>query len=69
MKYGLGDNPDVLFSFADALYAGFRWADCFAITERSVLTLFVLELLVDFVSSPIGSSHSSQSTPQLCPCI
>lgn len=33
-EYGLGDNPDVLFSFADALYAGFRWADCFTITSR-----------------------------------
>lgn len=32
--YGLGDNPDVLFSFADALYAHFRWADCFAVTSR-----------------------------------
>ncbi|EAU85567.2 cell division control protein 16 [Coprinopsis cinerea okayama7 len=32
--YGLGDNPDVLFSFADALYASFRWAECFAITSR-----------------------------------
>ncbi|KAF9059802.1 hypothetical protein BDP27DRAFT_1340749 [Rhodocollybia butyracea] len=28
-EYGLGDNPDVLFSFADALYANFRWSDCF----------------------------------------
>ena len=35
-EYGLGDNPDVLFSFADSLYAGFRWADCFAITSRFV---------------------------------
>ncbi|KAJ7650412.1 cell division control protein 16, partial [Roridomyces roridus] len=33
-EYGLGDNPDVLFSFADALYTSFRWADCFAITTR-----------------------------------
>ncbi|PCH42219.1 TPR-like protein [Wolfiporia cocos MD-104 SS10] len=33
-EYGLGDNPDVLFAFADALYAQFRWADCFAITTR-----------------------------------
>ncbi|CCM03084.1 uncharacterized protein FIBRA_05204 [Fibroporia radiculosa] len=33
-EYGLGDNPDVLFSFADALYTQFRWADCFAITSR-----------------------------------
>ncbi|KAJ3510333.1 hypothetical protein NLJ89_g4730 [Agrocybe chaxingu] len=33
-EYGLGDNPDVLFSFADALYANFRWADCFVMTTR-----------------------------------
>lgn len=33
-EYGLGDNPDVLFSFADALYAQFRWADCLAVTTR-----------------------------------
>ncbi|KAJ3555866.1 hypothetical protein NM688_g2343 [Phlebia brevispora] len=32
--YGLGDNPDVLYSFADALYTQFRWADCFTITSR-----------------------------------
>lgn len=35
-EFGLGDNPDVLFSFADALYAQFRWADCFAVTSRFV---------------------------------
>lgn len=33
-EYKLGDNPDVLFSFADALYTNFRWADCFTITSR-----------------------------------
>ncbi|KIK68891.1 hypothetical protein GYMLUDRAFT_153334 [Collybiopsis luxurians FD-317 M1] len=33
-EYGLGDNPDVLFSFADALYTNFRWSDCFVITSR-----------------------------------
>ncbi|TDL19901.1 TPR-like protein [Rickenella mellea] len=33
-EYNLADNPDVLFSFADALYAQFRFADCFAITGR-----------------------------------
>ncbi|RDB26326.1 Anaphase-promoting complex subunit cut9 [Hypsizygus marmoreus] len=33
-EFGLGDNPDVLYSFADALYANFRWADCFVITSR-----------------------------------
>ncbi|KAI0087322.1 TPR-like protein [Irpex rosettiformis] len=32
--YGLGDNPDVLYGFADALFSQFRWADCFVITSR-----------------------------------
>jgi anaphase-promoting complex subunit 6 len=32
--FGLSDNPDVLWAFADALYTQFRWADCFKITER-----------------------------------
>lgn len=40
-EFGLGDNPDVLYSFADALYANFRWADCFVITTRYVLGLTV----------------------------
>ncbi len=34
--YNLGDNPDVLFSFADALFTQLRWADCFAVTSRWV---------------------------------
>ncbi|KAF7973502.1 hypothetical protein HWV62_15008 [Athelia sp. TMB] len=33
-EFNLSDNPDVLFSFADALYAQFRWADCYVITSR-----------------------------------
>ncbi|KAJ8586943.1 TPR-like protein [Rhizopogon salebrosus TDB-379] len=33
-EFGLSDNPDVLFSFADALYSQFRWADCYTITTR-----------------------------------
>ena len=41
--FGLGDNPDVLFSFADALYNDFRWADCYAITSRYVLALIPLQ--------------------------
>lgn len=40
-EYGLGDNPDVLCSFADALYANFRWADCFVITSRCVTILVI----------------------------
>jgi hypothetical protein len=37
-EFGLSDNPDVLFSFADALYAQFRWADCFILTSRYAVT-------------------------------
>ncbi|KAI0300772.1 hypothetical protein BC826DRAFT_990349 [Russula brevipes] len=33
-EFGLSDNPDVLFSFADALYTQFRWSDCYTITSR-----------------------------------
>lgn len=43
-EFGLSDNPDVLFSFADALYAQFRWADCFTITSRFAI-LSVMEVL------------------------
>jgi anaphase-promoting complex subunit 6 len=38
-EFGLSDNPDVLFSFADALYAQFRWSDCYAITSRYELAV------------------------------
>lgn len=37
-EFGLSDNPDVLFSFADALYTQFRWLDCYAITSRCDLS-------------------------------
>ncbi|KAI0078758.1 TPR-like protein [Panus rudis PR-1116 ss-1] len=33
-EFGLSDNPDVLYSFAEALYISFRWADCFILTTR-----------------------------------
>ncbi|KIJ52633.1 hypothetical protein M422DRAFT_776246 [Sphaerobolus stellatus SS14] len=33
-EYGLGDNVDVLFGFADTLYSQYRWADCYAVTSR-----------------------------------
>ena len=33
-EYGLKDNVDVLFSFADAAYAQSRYADCYVITTR-----------------------------------
>ncbi|OBZ72693.1 Anaphase-promoting complex subunit cut9 [Grifola frondosa] len=54
--FGLGDNPDVLFSFADALYSQFRWADCFAITSRilSIVSIHAptLPLHVAFENEP-----------------
>lgn len=33
-EFGLGDNVDVLFGFADTLYSQYRWADCYAVTSR-----------------------------------
>ena len=47
-EFGLSDNPDVLYSFADALYTQFRWADCFAITSR-----------YDIQRSPCGGNSTS----------
>ncbi|GAA5969752.1 hypothetical protein JCM11641_008031 [Rhodosporidiobolus odoratus] len=32
--FGLGDDPDVLFSKADELFSGMRWADCYKLTTR-----------------------------------
>ncbi|KAF9223525.1 TPR-like protein [Gyrodon lividus] len=32
--FKLSDNPDVLYSFADALFTQLRWADCYVITSR-----------------------------------
>ncbi|KAG8213232.1 hypothetical protein J3R82DRAFT_11698 [Butyriboletus roseoflavus] len=32
--FKLSDNPDILYSFADALFTQLRWADCFVITTR-----------------------------------
>ncbi|KIO34707.1 hypothetical protein M407DRAFT_63985 [Tulasnella calospora MUT 4182] len=33
-EYGMGENPDVLFAFAESMYAQYRWEDAFAITAR-----------------------------------
>lgn len=33
-EFALGDNADVLFGRADALYAQYRWAECYAVTSR-----------------------------------
>ena len=35
----MGDNADVLFGRADALYAQYRWAECYAVTTRCVSDL------------------------------
>lgn len=34
--YGMSENPDVLFAFAESMYAQYRWEDAFAITSRFV---------------------------------
>lgn len=41
-EFGLGDNVDVLFAFADTLYSQYRWADCHAVTSRQVHLLNIL---------------------------
>ncbi|KAG8959317.1 anaphase promoting complex subunit cdc16 [Tulasnella sp. 419] len=33
-EYGMSENPDVLFAFAESMYAQYRWEDAFAITSR-----------------------------------
>lgn len=43
-EWGLGDNPDVLYSFADALYTQLRWADCYAVTSRYCRVFYFLDL-------------------------
>ncbi|KAJ7805663.1 hypothetical protein B0H14DRAFT_3484891 [Mycena olivaceomarginata] len=55
-EYLLGYNPDVLFSFSDTLYAGFWWADCFAITTR------ILGLVS--IHNPTMPLHSAVSVTQ-----
>ena len=32
--YGLRDNPDILWAFADELYVQGRWRDCIVVTSR-----------------------------------
>jgi len=41
-EYRLADNVDVLFGFADSLFADYRYADCFAITSRLRFSSFSL---------------------------
>jgi hypothetical protein len=53
-RFGLGDNPDVLWAFADALYTQFQWADCFAVTERLVFQLSVLKCRLLIETQDIG---------------
>jgi anaphase-promoting complex subunit 6 len=62
-EFGLGDNPDVLFSFADSLYANFQFADCFTITSRSRICPFVaiFSLMID--KKPVQDSRA-RSDPQ-----
>jgi len=66
-EYGLGDNPDVLFSFADSLYANFRFADCFIITSRFVDSFSKGALCL--IKKGLESLASSRSITKRCHCI
>lgn len=60
-EFGLSDNPDVLFSFADALYAQFRWADCYAITSR--LVFHPMSELLTLICYPFPKNIGTCSSP------
>lgn len=38
-EYGLGNDPDVLFSRADELHTAMRFAECYKITSQCVSRL------------------------------
>jgi hypothetical protein len=68
-EFGLSDNPDVLFSFADALYAQFRWLDCYAITSRCDLSSVALtgfEYSLSEQDIEPGSSAYTDNAPSYC---
>jgi hypothetical protein len=68
-EFGLSDNPDVLFSFADALYAQFRWLDCYAITSRCDLSpVTSIDLECSFLEQDIelGSSAYTDDASSYC---
>jgi hypothetical protein len=68
-EFGLSDNPDVLFSFADTLYAQFRWLDCYAITSRCDLSSYrLIDLWYSFLEQDIGpgSSAYTDHAPSYC---
>lgn len=67
-EFGLSDNPDVLFSFADALYAQFRWADCFSITTRSDCFLNPSQMS-QIVVQDIGAGCYSQFYYAIAHCL
>jgi anaphase-promoting complex subunit 6 len=33
-EFGMSDNPDVLYGFADVLFHQYRYSECYAITSR-----------------------------------
>ncbi|SCV67863.1 BQ2448_5474 [Microbotryum intermedium] len=38
-EFGLGDDPDVMFSLVDELYTSLRFAECYKLTSKCVMTL------------------------------
>ena len=65
-EFGLSDNPDVLFSFADALYTQARYADCYVVTQRLVCRIFFVvvselsdRVTQDFITNPYSRADNA----------
>lgn len=46
-EFGLGEDPDVLFSRADELYTGMRYAECFKLTSRCAALTAQLSIVLN----------------------
>ena len=56
-EFGLGDDPDVLFGLADELYTGMKFAECYKVTTKYVLSFSRKPRLISYVR--ILALHSS----------
>lgn len=59
-EYGMGDDPDVMFSRADQLYAGLRFAECFRLTTKYVTSAFATRHLLLTLPHAAGSLRSTR---------
>lgn len=42
LDFGLAEDPDVMFSLADELYTGLRFAECYNLTSKYVTSIILL---------------------------